>query len=85
MSEVFGGQTPLEYCRMMIQRSKIGGLIPSNHLALCEAYVSLHDSCEKYKAEVMTQDCKVCQGRGERLWNDGMMHTCTHCGGKGYE
>lgn len=84
MSEVFGGQTPLEYCHLMIKCNKTA-YVPAEHLALCAAYISLHESCERYKAEVKTYDCLLCNGRGERLWNDGMLHTCTFCGGKGYE
>lgn len=29
--------------------------------------------------------CIWCDGRGERLYGDGMMHTCTRCRGTGRE
>lgn len=28
--------------------------------------------------------CQMCGGHGERLWNDGMMHPCASCAGKGW-
>lgn len=83
MNNLIDGWTPLEYCQYTIERNKVA-YVPAEHLALCHAYIALHDSCEKYKQEVMTEDCLLCNGRGERLYNDGAMYTCTMCGGRGY-
>ena len=27
--------------------------------------------------------CPLCDGLGERLWNDGLMHKCNRCKGRG--
>ncbi len=29
------------------------------------------------------QTCPTCDGMGERVWNDGLMHICSLCNGSG--
>jgi len=71
------------------QPKALPGLLDSERFTTLEAQVAdLQQRVAALEAADRPQpqpDCRQCEGRGERLWVDGMMHICGHCDGTGKE